>query len=360
VRDGVTPILVAIFAVINEQHVAFYKNGSFLREMAGLNVMHMVKAPDVFEIQYCRVVGVRANVYERLLKVLEIKPLKRKIEILDVVRPLIQFAAQLPDYSHKTNRLSAEGKAVRFALENAKEPATLLFDQLPAACGFRPFRARGRNRGDDITSFIEKLKETMAELRTAYSRLQERAGSLLIDALDLPSDLSKARATLGERVNNLLMAVNEPRLRGFCLRLADQGLADTPWLESVCSLVSSMPPSKWIDADEDRYAHELESLAMRFRRVESLSFQTRATPTGESAMRISITRADGSEVDNVIYLHREDEKRIAQVESEIVTILNRNQRIGLAATARAFWNASTLRDSGNVEELVDRDVIHQT
>jgi hypothetical protein len=74
VRDGLAPILVAIFAVINEQHTAFYKNGAFLREMAGLNIMHLTKVPEAFEIQYCKVAGVRTDLYDRLLRVLELPP----------------------------------------------------------------------------------------------------------------------------------------------------------------------------------------------------------------------------------------------------------------------------------------------
>jgi hypothetical protein len=32
--DGLAPVLVALYAAMNEQHVAFYNNGVFMREIA--------------------------------------------------------------------------------------------------------------------------------------------------------------------------------------------------------------------------------------------------------------------------------------------------------------------------------------
>jgi hypothetical protein len=46
IRDGLAPILLAVYAVINEQHIAFYDNGAFMREMGGLDVMRLVKHRD--------------------------------------------------------------------------------------------------------------------------------------------------------------------------------------------------------------------------------------------------------------------------------------------------------------------------
>lgn len=106
-RDGMIPLLLTVFAIAHEQDVAFYKDGSFLREMTGEHMLVLTKQPERFEIQYCKIEGVRAELFEKLLSVLEIKPsAERRVELLDVVKPLCVFVAQLPGYVHNTKKLS--------------------------------------------------------------------------------------------------------------------------------------------------------------------------------------------------------------------------------------------------------------
>jgi hypothetical protein len=71
VRDGLSPILIALFAVINEQHIAFYDDGKFMQEMVGLDIRRLTKVPELFEIQYCKVAGVRSELFKRMLSLLE-------------------------------------------------------------------------------------------------------------------------------------------------------------------------------------------------------------------------------------------------------------------------------------------------
>ena len=339
-RDGLSPILLSIFAVINEQHTAFYKNGAFLREMAGLNIMHLMKVPEAYEIQFCKVAGVRADLYNKLLKVLELPVSKDKADVLDVVRPLCAFAAQLPAYTQKTKRISEHGLAVRAALMSAREPATLLFNQLPRACGFEPFTAEKKKKAEkEVQRFVNILKEALHELKMVYPQLREQLGYILAESFDLTGNLENVRLTLARRAENILLAVNEPRLKSFCLRLVDRALPEQEWFESLGSFICSMPPSKWSDSEEEKYRQELSLLCTRFRRVEALAFKYQKGTDGEYAMRVAITQLDGSEVDNVIYVSKNDERKITEVEAEIAAIIARTKHIGLAAAARAFWSA---------------------
>ncbi len=67
-RDGLAPLLLAVFAAIHERDVAFYENGRFLREVTGYEFQRLTKATESFEIQYCRIGGVRAVVFEKLFR----------------------------------------------------------------------------------------------------------------------------------------------------------------------------------------------------------------------------------------------------------------------------------------------------
>lgn len=354
IRDGLSPILIALFAVLHEQHIAFYDTGKFMREMVGLDIVRLTKVPEVFEIQYCKVAGVRSELFKRLLTVLEqqapnLLPSRRatsatggKTDVLDVVRPLCVFAAQLPQYTHKTKRLSATALAVRSVLLSAREPATLLFRELPVACGVTVITAD--SSPEIVERLIDTLKEALSELRQAYMALQGEMKASLAGYFGASDSFNEAREQLSVRAKNILTSITEPRLKAFCLRLADSGLAEAEWLDSLGSFVCSIPPQKWTDMDSEKFTQELGGLVAKFRRVESITFENRRRAKSQVAVRVAITHSDGSEVEDVIFVSKNEESEIARVEAAVTRILEQSKRVGLAGVARAFWNILSQED----------------
>jgi hypothetical protein len=340
IRDGLAPVLVALYAAMNEQHAAFYNNGVFMREIVGLDAMRLTKVPEAFEIQYCKVAGVRTELFERLLKILDLKRGKtRDLELLDVVRPLCVFAAELPPFTQKTKRLSPNAVAVRSALLSAREPALLLFRDLPAACGFGEFTSdKHSGSKKDVDLFVASLKNAISELRMAYPVLHENMKAALIDAFGLPSG-DDFRVILSLRAQQLSLAVTEPKLKAFCNRLLDTELPEPEWLESLGSLVCSIPPARWADVDLERYSQELPSLCTRLGRVETMCFEAHKDRYVNSAMRLSITQLDGTEADRIVYVSRDQESSIAEIESRLADVLKDSPQLAFVATARVLWKA---------------------
>lgn len=353
VRNGLSPIIIAIFAVINEQHIAFYDRGTFMKEMRGLDILRFTKVPEAFEIQYCKVAGFRSEFFKRLLEVLEHHPEigkhtttseNGKENVLDVVRPLCIFAAELSQYTLKTKRLSKTTQSVRDVLLNAKEPATLLFKDLPTACGFT--EVIPKTTPDKIEELVNVLKENITELHRAYLELHNRIFSSLLGFFELSENISvhKARETLHKRSDTLLSYVKETRLKGFCLQLCDSGLSDAEWLESLGSFVISVPPNKWRDIDEEKFIQELEVLVERFLRIESISFHKNKSEKDDLVFRLAITKPDGTEFEKIIHSSKEEEKEIYELEAKINQILESNQNLGIRVLARVFWELVAQED----------------
>lgn len=338
VRDGLIPVLLAVFAVANERDLAFYEHGAFVRHLTGREFHRLIKAPQTFEMQYCRVVGPRADLFERLVEVLGVsRPEPSRTEILDVVRPLSAFAAQLPAYTHKSGRLSERAVAVRDALLAATEPATLLFADLPRACGFAPVASR-RASGRDTDAFIASLKAAIEELRSAYAGLLERVLASIQEAFESGEPLDAFRACLADRAERMMIAAGEPRLKAFCMRLIDPNLPRAEWLESVASFVVSKPPNKWVDQDEETFGNELAGLSRRFLRAETLAFEKGAGGRPASAVRIALTRPDGTEIDRIVRIDGPDAEEAAKLEAYITGLIWKNRAVGLSAATRALWN----------------------
>jgi hypothetical protein len=337
VREGMIPLLLTVFAIAHEQDVAFYKDGSFLREMTSEAMLVLTKQPERFEIQYCKIEGVRSELFEKLLSVLEVKPTgERRIELLDVVKPLCSFVANLPVYVHNTRKLPSTALAVRDTILVAREPSRLLFTDLPKACGFDPF-STSATASKEVSAFIRGLKTALDELRAAFPELQERLRKMLREAFEMSGAFQQFRTALARRAEQVVLGVNEPKLRAFCLRLMDDNLPESEWLESLGSFLALKPPAKWHDAEEDLFTQELGPLATRFHRVESIVFVHGKPSEGGVGIRLAITQANGSEYEQVIHFAADEENQLRELQAQFDALLTKDKRLGLAAASRAIW-----------------------
>jgi hypothetical protein len=337
VRDGVIPLLLTVFAIAHDKDVAFYKDGSFVREMTGESLLVLTKAPERFDIQFCKIEGVRAELFRKLLALLEVKsPSQRDVQLLDVVKELCVFVARLPAFVLHTKRLNSSAMSVRDAILGAREPARLLFLDLPQACGFDSIRSDS-TANNAIQAFVKVLKQSLDELRNAYPALQDRIRKQLQDAFHLQKSSRESRQAIAIRSERVLLTVTEPKLRAFCLRLMDSALAESDWLESIASFLALKPPSKWHDVEEDLFNTEIAEVATRFHRVESILFSHWEQSGTAVAVRLSITQANGMEHERVVHYGFDEEQTLRELEAQFGALLAKDRRLGLAAASRAIW-----------------------
>ncbi|MDR1622129.1 MAG: hypothetical protein LBS00_07125 [Synergistaceae bacterium] len=338
VREGLCPLLLSVFTVIHEQDVAFYDQGCFMKQVNGQDFLRLIKAPENFEIQYCRIAGVRTLVFERIFKILNPDKDPKSFDMLDIVRPLCVFAAQLPDFAKKTNRLSKMALLVRDALLRAEEPSILLFKTLPEACGCDSFEADTQPSLQDVDQFVLGLKNSIEELRVAYPQLLQKMQNEIQNSLDRQGDIVAAREGLANSARRIQASVKDPQLKAFCFRLTDQALNEELWIEAIGSFLCSKPPSKWIDSDIMHFEDELHRKARQFLRVESTLFDHNDDATDLHAMRVSITSRDGSEVDKIIRLDDADLDQISLLEKKFRTFLSENSKLAMAAATRVIMD----------------------
>jgi hypothetical protein len=341
-RDGLTYLLLSIFAEIREQDLAFYEDGSFMKSVGGEDFLRIVKAPESFEIQFYEMNGVRSDLYRRLSKVLQLPISERgRIELLDIVRPLCQFVSSLPLYTQKTINLDQRAIDVRRVLLEAREPAMLLFEQLPQALSINPQAAVA----GQMEQFVQGLRSAIECLRSAYAGLLSRIDLSMAKNLRTQHALAD-RTRLQERARLLLLSAAEPRLRAFCIQLADENLHEVEWLEAIASLVCSKPPSKWLDRDHELFERELAHLSIAFIRLESLMFSRSKHPSIQKAFRVAITQQDGFEVECVVYFDDKEKDAVKHLESRIMKVLESEKGLGEAALTQAFWQVFATKGKG--------------
>lgn len=343
VRDGLIPLLLVVVLLKHHRDIAYYENGTFLSTIGPEEILRLTKVPEDIALQWCRIGGVRQTVFERLLTVLESRSTSSKSpELLDVVRPLVNLVAGLPPFARNTKALPPEALAVRDALMKAEDPTTLVFVDLPTACGIEPFSPKGES-GDRkrIEHFVTALKSATDELRSAYPNLLDRLIAQLRQAFQLHrsmSSIKQVREALSKRASVVAPLVADMELKGYCLRLADAALEDSAWLESFGSFVASTPPSRWRSQDEFVYNERLHLLTAKFIRTEAALFPILAKKGQGNGILVTLTQQDGSEKSQVVQLTAEEARAVETLKAELAPHLRDNKRVSLTALSQLVWD----------------------
>jgi hypothetical protein len=343
IRNGVLPILLLVTLLQYQHEIALYENGTFLSEIAGEEILRLTKVPQTFELQFCRIQGIRRTIFDKLLQVLglDAKP-KSQADILDIVRPLCVFVSELPEYTRLTSRLTLESRAVRDAILNAREPAVLLFKNLPEALELQPFGPQkvAKLSPERIQEFVVKLKAAIDELKMTYPLLRDRIREKIAIAFEVSkssASIQNLRNTLSQRCESLVVSIRDMDLKAFCFRLLDNQLPEPDWVESIASYVANTPPVRWKDEDEMAFEEKLSPLVHKFLRVESVNFAQGTKPTARAEFRVALTARDGSERDKVLHLTPEEEKEAKALEEAISRLDASSDRISITAMSRVIW-----------------------
>lgn len=301
-KIGVIPVLLAAVLQYRSEDVFLYQDGSFQPVVEPTHIERLIRTPERFTLKRASFVGVRASLFDELRKALgtqDTTPRRalRNATTLSVVRPLIAFAASLPEYTRSTTSTSVLARQIVRALLNAREPDELLFTALPSACELAPFPADPEARDESrITEYVEQLRRGLAELGSTYQRLLDHAGELLHEAFAVAGPRTALREDLRSRSRRLLQQVIEPKMRSFLMISAEEQLDDREWLEAIATTIASKPPASWTDHDLAVFEALVAERSRWFRRLEVLYHEMHSMQGSTiDARRVTLTAPSGVE-----------------------------------------------------------------
>ena len=255
-KDGVLPVLLAAMLVYAHSQVALYEEGSFVPRPNAAVFERMFRSPAKFELQRFRIAGPRAEVFQQYVAMIT-KTAEGDPDLLTVVKPMVRMVKELPEYVGKTKQISDNAQRVLKAVKEARQPDRLLFAELPTACGYPPFEATGKADAKQVESYFTLLRAAFVELQRAYPHLLADIERLLLKAFGEQAPLSKARKAIEHHAKLVLNIAVDAKLKAFLLRVADDGIEDTTWLESIAMLLVGKPPVHWDDQERARFEVQL-------------------------------------------------------------------------------------------------------
>jgi hypothetical protein len=148
---------------------------------------------------------------------------------------------------------------------------------------------------------------------------------------------------LGVRSHALKGQCVERLLRSFTLAATDETKTDAEWLEALVMIVADKPAESWTDEDVTRFEIRLSDLTRRFKNLEALRAEVAAKGFGVSAQpngggfearRITVTRPDGEEINQIVGIDRDCQDQIEELVEKVLEILPNNNQLRQAVIAK--------------------------
>ncbi|MEG4488228.1 hypothetical protein [Microcoleus sp. D2_18a_B4] len=339
VKRGVIPVMLAAVLLYRVDDVGVYKDGTFIPVLGAEHFELLVKDRSRFSVKYFEVVGLRSQVFKELEAILRNPNAKktakmRNATLITVATPLFQFVKKLPAYTKKTKCLSSGALAVLQTLQQAQEPDELLFTSLPKACSLPPIGTGEADDGTTAKMLRQKLVQSLREIQTAYDELLTKCESLLYNAFAVRSNETKLREDLRVRSSHLAGQCIEPILKRFTEAAIDETKVKQVWLEALLMVVTDKPPESWVDDDITMFEIKLSDIARRFKNLEALQKEVVAKGAGFDALRITVTRPDGQEINQMVGIDRDSQDEVDRLVDDILAKLPDNSQIRQAVVAK--------------------------
>lgn len=328
-RMGLIPLILAIYIDATTHSTAVYEDSTYIHSVGADEIQRMAKEPECFELQYCAVEGVRAEVFTSLAEVLGLKVAENPA-VLDVVRPLMHFISNVPEYARNTNKIKPASKDLRQALLSARDPSELIFKKIPSIL----------QTDGDYTKMGKELAALISDIQGAYNRLLDRLAQSITDGFGADTPIESFRVELQQRANILSKELTDSDLRSFVLRIGDKKLNYRQWLESLANHLARKSAARWKDQDEDTYHQKLISMAKRMIRAEAANADISKHGLGKNqgrVVRIALTKPDGSDHAELLHWGTEEDAKVNEIEAKILELISQNGRAGLGGAAKALW-----------------------
>jgi hypothetical protein len=235
--------------------VAVYRDGVFEPKITDVDIDEMLQDPGRFALRWVDEDTERRRALKGLAEVTgRCGFAASSTTPLEVARALVALAFSLPMWARRTQRMSAEARAVRDILLKASDPHRLLFMDLPEALSSTPL------------DLGERIEAPLMEMLGAYPEMLKKVDRRLAEAIDGQEGNDPE---LRERAQSVSKATGDLRLEGFAARLRKRD-GSTLSIEGILSLAVSKPPRDWTDLDVDAALVAVADLSLAFRKAEAL------------------------------------------------------------------------------------------
>lgn len=296
-RDGPLPILLCAYVLGRNEEVALYEEGVFVPEPYIELFERLLRSPEKFEIRQFTLpergrdalaatkVVVEALIVQPGTSTSEQSHSVDEPGLLEVVKPLVVAAAQLPAYARRTRRVEPpEAVPLRNVLLRARDPYDLIFSDIPDALGL------SLDSDEDVARLPDLLRECLLGLQRAYPMLLDELEEHIREALGLYGTTEEALQQLKARAEPLVEYAGSQTTGLFVRESANiNDLNSKNWRETLGRVLNNgTPPYEWRDRDLVGFQVRLREVSSDFIRLEEMVAEKQQAGADTRIFRVGV------------------------------------------------------------------------
>ena len=286
IKEGLMPIFSVAFILSQRENLAIYREGIFRARFDEVDVEYMAKTAGTIQLRWMDLNNISRRLLSdmaQIVRELDHDNELKHLEPIDVARGLVAIYEQLPQWTKRTMRLSANAVKVRDIFKRAHDPNKFLFDDIPALLESK--KSTPSNL-EDIQKIVAVVSEGLQELVQAYPSMLHRLRDLMLAELQVPNLSRQSLSELRDRAVNIKELAGDFRLDAFVGRVAQYDGRDLSF-EGIASLAANKPPRGWVDPDTDHATMQIADMAQSFLRAETFT-RVKGRPEKRQAMAVVV------------------------------------------------------------------------
>jgi hypothetical protein len=292
-KQGFLDFWIPIFLIIKKEDYSLYSSeGEYIPHLTA-DIMDLIhKSPHRFQIKGLSTEGVNLEYfhsYKELVGYNESNIKGLESSYITIYSNFLRFYRGLEDYTKNTKQLSPEAVGVRDAIAKAKDPETALFESIPRSLGFTSLS----NISNKNVAFLDALKVSIKEIRTAYSNLVDTIELNVLQSMGITSgSFDETKAKITEKYGSInINLISNDRVKIFFNRVMSPLDIKHAYWESLADAVLG----KRLDKIQDNeIPYLIEQLNSNFNLLtDFIDLHSNSINSGEEIIQLNFLSSNG-------------------------------------------------------------------
>lgn len=340
-KKGFIEYWVPIFLIIKKEDFALFHNERGYVPYLDSDVFDILhKKPSDFSIKTYNVEGVKYNLLNQYKEITGLTEGDEELNssFIRIFSEFIRFHRNLPTYAKNTGRLSAKARGFRNAIAKAQDPATALFEEIPAGLGFHNLNLK--DKPELFAEFVQHINEAIYELRTSYSELLNRIEAKLLDVLGIKQkEFVLYKGVIGRRFKTIKAELLLPKQKQFYSRLTSKLDDRDSWLKSVADVAVGKPIESIKDEEEEVLLHSLSEYLRSLEKLIEIH-ALKQDRVDDEIVALELIQANGNIIKEKVIITPKVRQEVQEVKQRLISALGGEKEVNQAALIKLLEELS--------------------
>lgn len=321
-KQGLLSFWIPIFLIIEQSHYALYFDGGYVPNLTEEVIDILLKSTNGFKIKAFAQTPVNTvlfDQYRAFLRKSQVGEIGKK-KFNNTYSQFFMFYNQLNPYAKHTHKFEhVETLRFRDVLANATDPESALFNDIPAALGFRKQEENAEADTDIYRYFLSHLKVSIHELVICYDRLIDRIESAVVDTLGLLGTYEEYKQEIENRYSHVKDYLLSSKSISFYKRIMSPTGSKKKFYESIGNVVMNKPLEEIADNEEVLL---IDNILYYFRELDRCVEVSKYDEKSSTVYSIELTSNTGENIkNNTIVLSKTKQNEVEDIECKIAELL---------------------------------------